>query len=422
LNLRLSFVRVRPVIQAALLVLAASIAALAAAGVAAAASPVITTTLASDPQGVAIAYSTTAQPTYVKYTASWTRDPIDTNVLTHAALSEPVACSDSTLNCSDTKFFGATITNLSVTVTTGTTTTTVCDLSSATSAATTFRGEAAPSTFTREGFTCNLASLPQGAVVSMAVVFKVPTLADWSALSPLPTANAFAEQAALSVQEGGNDSQPQASHTDTFPAGLTSTGVPTPITTSLTTNTTDALNSYSNPDATTTQTFSTDPTLCAGKSCTGTPNSQSTTAQLKKGVGVGVGLAESAYNGTTVVCPSAALKFSSCIGQLSTILVEGSGASGLFACTATDSTDTNCLQFTIVIAGPSLTVSVNPNKVVVFHTFVFNNVTVTEATPRCSIGTDDSGDCVVSVTQDSKTKNVTIIARGPSNGGWGGGI
>jgi len=343
------------------LVLAAAAAAvlLGVAGTAGAGSPLFTDTgtLSVAPGGgVAVAYSTTTQSAYVKYTMTWQRDRADTSRLTHPIVSAPVTC-DSTPNCSDTNLVGGTITK--VTGCTGTLT---------------LRNSS-------HGFKCEFPNLDTGDGITLTVIVKIDT---FSTTAP----GSITNRAALTVKEGGNDNQPQASVTDTFPT--------LPITTPLSNDTTSELNTYTNPDATDAQIFSTDLNLGSG-------NPQSTQARIKKLAGVTLDIVESDF----ATCPGT-VDGLTCFGQLSNISVGST-----FPCTATNLADANCMQFTVVVLGSSLKFSVNTKKVTIYH----NGVGV----PLCSSGnTDATGDCIVSIVQDPKTKNITWIARGPSNGGWGG--
>jgi hypothetical protein len=353
------------------LFLVAAVAALVlgVAGTAAAASPTFTQSLVADPGAGNVAYSTADQPAYVGYTITFTRGAGETSNLSHARISAPVNCDALTMNCPDSDFpSGATIVSVS--------------------------GDC-PTPVYRDamrGVSCDIASPQSGVPITIKIVVQTP---------PSGGATAIANQAALTVDEGGNDAQPNAKNEDTFGTAQTVT--------QLTSDTSGALNTFTNPNSTGFQTFATDKHL-------GATNPQSTQATLHGGVGVGVGLAETNFGSN---CPGTASGLT-CFGQLSTITVEQSGAGGPFACVATNLADANCLQFTVVVAGSTLGFSVNTKKVTIYHT----TLTGTFPVPFCSTGHTDTGtsagDCIVSIVQDSKTKNITWVARGPSNGGWGG--
>lgn len=359
----------------------AAVAALGFAGGAGASSPLITSAFSSAPTpDLPVAYSTAAQPSFISYHVTYTRDPSDTTSnLTHATVSAPVVC-DSTPNCTDVTFpQGASI----VFVSAG------CPNP-------TFR----PSSTDPRGVTCDFGSIKTtGTIVDFTMVVQVP---------PAGGDTSLANQAVLVVKEGGNDSQPQASYTDTFPTGT--------ITNALTSDTSSSLSTFTNPSSKTTQTFSTDPNLCFSGSCN---NPQSTKASIPAGVGVALGLAESSDGFSTANCPAyVSTNAQTCFGQLSTIIVPGS-----YTCNApAPKPGDSCLVFTVVVLGSTLPSSVtnangaiNTNKVTIYH-----NGT---AVPLCKTNkTDSVGDCIVSITQDSVTDNVTWVARGPSNGSWGGGI
>jgi hypothetical protein len=355
------------------LVAVIAVAAFAFAGGAGASGPTFSASLTSTPSGVPVPYSTADTSTYVQFVTTFTRTSTDTSSLTHATVSQPVT-QDSNNNAQPADFPGP-----------------IVSLTSSPACAPTYRDS-------NKGVACDFGSLKAGAVVTLTVVVQMPQKPASGDLPP------FDALAALTVKEGGNDSQPQSSYTDTF---FTSS-----LTTTLTSDTSAAFNTFTNPTITTGETFFTDPSI-------GNGNPQSTKVNVPSPNGVGVGVLVQLAEGSFPSCPTTKL---TCFGQFSTIVVGGSAnKGGLFACNALDPTDTNCLQFTVVVAGSTLTFSVNPNKVAIFHTFDLNGSTVTEQVPRCSTKTtDDAGDCIVSVIQDSKTKNITWIARGPGNGGWGG--
>jgi hypothetical protein len=357
-----------------------AVAALALSGAAGAASPQITWSITSSPgTNDNTAYTTDQQTAYISYHVAFARAATDNgSALTHATSSIPVSCVSATTTCSDITFpAGSKI----VFVSSG------CPSPS-------YR----PSNADRRGVTCSLGSLKStGPIVDYTVVVQTPRATDG--------ATSISAAADLVVKEGTSDSQPQSSYIDTF---FTST-----ITNPLSSDINSSLFSFTNPTDTDGQTFSTDQSI-------GTGNPQSTKANIPSPGGLGVGVLVHLAEGGFSSCPSTT---QTCFGQLSTIEVGGSAPNGgLFACVATNLNDTNCLQFTVVVAGSTLTTNVSASKVTIFHTWVdANNVSHTESVPRCSTKTTDgSGDCIVSVTQNPKTKDITWIARGPGNGGWGG--
>lgn len=64
--------------------------------------------------------------------------------------------------------------------------------------------------------------------------------------------------------------------------------------------------------------------------------------------------------------------------------------------------------------------AVVPNGTQAFDVDIFHNGS---PVPFCSIGTDPGGACIVSITIDPPTKNITVVAQGPGsgNGDWGAG-
>jgi hypothetical protein len=351
------------------------VAVMAFAGSAGAGAPTFSEVLTSTPTGVPVPYSTADTSTYVQFVSTFTRTSTDTAALTHATVNQPVTQVGTTNNLANASFPGP-----------------IVSLSSSQPCTPTYRNS-------NTGVACDFGTLRAGAKITLTIVVQMPQKPASGDLAP------FDALAALTVKEGGNDSQPQSSYTDTF---FTNS-----LTTTLTSDTSAAFNSFTNPNTTDTQTFSTSKTL-------GNGNPQWTQANIPSPNGVAVGvlvhLAES-----SLTCPPTITQ--TCFGQLSTIDIGGSAPNGgLFACTATNLADANCLQFTVVVAGSSLTFSVNASKVTIFHTYVdSSNVSHTDPVPRCSTKkTDGSGDCIVSITQNPKTKDITWIARGPGNGGWGG--
>ena len=353
-----------------------AVAVLAFAGGAGASGPTFSSTITSTPSGVPVPYSTADATTYVQFVTSFTRTSTDTSSLTHATVSQPVTKVGTTNpNAANADFPGP-----------------IVSLASTPACTPTYRDS-------NTGVACDFGSLKAGAIVTLTVVVQMPQKPASGDLPP------FDALAALTVKEGGNDSQPQSNYTDTFFSDS--------LLTSLTSDTSAAFNTFTNPNDTDGETFSTDQKV-------GKDNPQSTKVNVPSPNGLGIGVLVQLAEGSFGSCPSTT---QTCFGQLSTIVIGGSApGGGLFTCNALNPADTNCLQFTVVVAGSTLNFSVNPNKVTIYHTYVnaLGN-TVTEAVPRCSTKlTDGSGDCIVSVTQNSKTKDITWIARGPGNGGWGG--
>ncbi|MFN2628745.1 MAG: hypothetical protein ABR569_08940 [Gaiellaceae bacterium] len=333
--------------------------------------PVAYTNTLRDPSGTPIA-------TYVSYSIDVARDPSDTNVLTHARISEPVTCTDAT-TCHDSAFAGATVVSVSGDCPTAT-----------------YRGTAA---FPKEGVSCDLGSLPPAATRHLQIVIQVPAKADTDAND----ASALANVAALFVEEGLNDSQPTASHTDTFASNGS-----TPVVTPLTSTATDAMNSFTNPGVSTL--LETDPTLADG-------NVQSTKAVVPATAkGVPVTLSEGAPL-TASTCPSLITsKGLTCIGELSTVKVGATFPS----CSSLTTACASALDMTFSVFGPSVA-KITVNKITVFH---IGDDAVVRIVPLCSSGQTDTGDsatgdCVISSSVNKKTGDITIRAQGASNGGWG---
>jgi len=243
------------------------------------------------------------------------------------------------------------------------------------------------------GFSCSISKLSPGTPLTISVVVQTPTGGTNLAVDPK-----------LSGDENFNDQV--GGKSDTFF---------TPLSWTLSSDTTSALTSYTNPAITTGKaSFSTNKGLSLG-------NPQWTQSDVPNGLaplGTSVSLAESAF--ATGDCPSfvatAGLK---CFGQISTIGVGQSGPGGLFTCPAPNSFPSNCvnsLSFTVRTAGASLTSKINIKKAGVFH----NGVKV----PFCSTGTTDTndgaGDCILTFTQDPTTHDITWSVLGGSNGNWGG--
>ncbi len=195
----------------------------------------------------------------------------------------------------------------------------------------------------------------------------------------------------------------------------------TPLSWTLTSDTTAAITSYTNPATTTgNASFHTNKSLCGASTCT-TPNPQWTQADVPNGLaplGVLVSLQE--RNFAAGDCPAfVASGGLHCFGQISDISVGSSGAGGVFSCAPPNDFPTSCansLVFTVRVAAASLTSKVNTKKAGIFH----NGVKV----PFCSTGTTDTndvgGDCTLSLVVDAATHDVIWSVEGASNGSWGG--
>jgi hypothetical protein len=356
------------------LVAVLAVAVMAFAGGAGASGPSFSTSLTSTPSGVPVPYSTTDTSTYVQFVSTFHRTSTDTSALTHATINQPVVKVGSVNPTVGNAVFPGPIVSLT----------------SSQPCTPTYRDS-------NTGVACDFGTLRADATITLTVVVQMPQKPASGDLPP------FDALAALTVKEGGNDSQPQSNYTDTF--------FTNPLTTTLTSDTSAAFNTFTNPNTTNTQTFSTNKTL-------GNGNPQWTQASIPSPNGIAIGVLVHLAESPISSCPIAG----TCFGQLSTIEIgQSAPKGGLFACVATNLADTNCLQFTVMVAGSTLTTSINASKVTIFHTFDLNGQTVTDPVPRCSTKTTDrSGDCIVSVTQNPKTKDITWIARGPGNGGWGG--
>jgi len=198
-------------------------------------------------------------------------------------------------------------------------------------------------------------------------------------------------------------------HTDVFQASLTWT---------LTSDTKNAITSYTNPAATTgAATFSTDKNLCFGAAaaCGANINPQWTEAHVPNGLapfGALVSLSERDLVASD--CPSfITTKNKTCFAQVSAIAVGSSGSGGVFRCTPPVANPVDCansLVFTVRVAAAVLDFKqVNFNREVVSH----NGANV----PLCSTGTDPSGDCLKAFFQDDNG-DLVWTAVGPANGNW----
>ena len=348
-----------------------------AAGTAPAAStsPQVTVTKTSFPAaGVPVAYSevVAGQSTYISYTI--TVNYIGGNgTLTHAQLSDPVSCDAA--GCTDLQYAGATVVFVSDTCGTAV-----------------YRGTP---DFPKQGVTCQFGSLSPGAKFDVQIIFKVPTQANAGG------ATSFSNVASVSGKEGSSDNQPISTHTDTFPSNGN-----VPVDSPLTTNATDALNSYAPPGVVTT--LQTDPTQVAGNyqhskvTLTGPPNVGSLVNLAECGGPSILGATAACPTGTSSPCPTG----TPCTTQTSLVFVTGSG--GTFF-----QSNHMTLVFTL-FANEVAAASIKIQKLVWYH----NTNPVGICPDRTS---DPSGDCLVGPpVLDKKTGNITITVDGPSQGGWGG--
>lgn len=346
-----------------------------AAGTAPAAStsPQVTVTKTSFPAaGVPVAYSevVAGQSTYISYTI--TVNYIGGNgTLTHAQLSDPVSCDAA--GCTDLQYAGATVVFVSDTC-----------------GSPVYRGTPA---FPKQGVTCQFGSLSPGAKFDVQIIFKVPTLANAGG------ATSFANVAEVSGKEGSNDNQPISTHTDTFASNGN-----VPVTSPLTTDAKDALNSYAPPGVVTT--LQTDPTRTTGNfqksqvTLLGPPNVGSLVTLAECGGPSTLGAA-ACPTGTLSPCPQA----TPCTTQTSLVFVTGSG--GTFF-------QSNHMTLVFTLFASELSKTFNVKKLIWYH----NGYPVGLCSDTI---TDPTGDCLVTApVQDKSTGDVTITVDGPSQGGWGG--
>jgi hypothetical protein len=349
----------RPVGWAALV----GVAVLAFAGGAAASGPAFgIATLTSTPSGGAVPYSAAGAPTYVQYVTTFTRTSTDTSALTHSKVNEPVT-RDANNNAVNADFPG-----------------TIVSLSSSPSCTPTYRDAST-------GVSCDFGTLRAGATVTLTVVVQMPTGTGTSSFSNL---------AALTVKEGGNDSQPQSNYTDTFFSN--------PLTTNLTSDPADAFNTWTLPGATGTFTYSTNKDA-------GTNNYQRSAVKWSGGStfpGGQLQLAEcggpkadspNCSAGTANPCGTV-----TCTTQTSIVLVPGS---------KTFFTQANPLTITLTFFASELGSGFKLSQFTLYH----DGAVVSSCKKPL---TDPQGDCVVSLLQDKSTGDVTAIITGPANGGWGG--
>jgi hypothetical protein len=240
-----------------------------------------------------------------------------------------------------------------------------------------------PALLANGGFSCGIDKLSPSVPLTISVVVQTPTSGDTLAVQPVVTGDERASDQ--------NSAKP-----DTFQ---------TPLSWTLSSDTTNAVTSYTNPAASSgTAAFFTNKQL--------TPqNPQWTQADVPNGLaplGVLVSLQERPFGAGE--CPSIVTSSGgTCFGQVSQIGVGSSGSGGVFTSTP--------LGFTVRVAAASLTSKVNPAKSYLLH----NPGTGYEKVPLCSTGrTDSTGDCTDSIILDPVTHDVIWKAHGPSNGTWGG--
>jgi hypothetical protein len=334
---------------------------LGAAGLAGAGSPAFdTTSLAAVPGDVAIPFSTTATPTYVQYEVKYVRSASDTSALTHATVSEPVT-QDANNNPVTADFpVGSSIVSL-----------TGCP-------SVTYRDS-------NRGLTCDFGTLKQGAAIDLTIVVRTP-----------PSGGPIVDKAVLIFKEGTNDSQPQSNFTDSV--------FTNEITTQLTTDTTNAFNTFTLPD-TASGSFLT-------SSSTGTGNYQQSSVSWSGVSGFPGGRLQLQECGGpksgSPVCdlgtpnPCGAV---TCVTQTSIVVVPGSGT--VFG--------QSPLTITLTFFASELPAKFNLSQFVIYH----DGLPVSSC--KAKIQTDTSGDCLTSLTQSKATGDVTAVITGPANGGWGGG-
>lgn len=341
---------------------------LAFAGGATATGPTFSGTLTSNPSGVPIAYSVANGATsYVQYVTTFSRTSSDTSSLTHATISEPVTADAN--NNSVASYFPGQIVSLS---------------SAPTACTPTYRDN--PNGVAHSGVACDFGSLKQGAVITLTVVVQMPT---GSADSQFP------DLSGLTVKEGGNDSQPQSSYTDTFftasppdqPSG-------TPLITHLTSDTSSALNTFTLPDSGGNFATSGNGLQLSSVSWAATTGFPGGVLQLKQCGGKG-----------TTPCDVPSPCPSTCGTQTSIVTVPGS---------VTFFTQTNPLTITLVFSASDL-----PAKFVLSQFTIYHDGSPVSSCKKTPF-TDPSGDCLSSLSQSKTTGAVTAIIVGPANGGWGG--
>jgi hypothetical protein len=347
------------------LVAVVAVAVMAFAGGATAGAPTFSGTLGSNPSGVSIAYSQANGPTsYVQYVTTFSRTSSDTSALTHATISEPVIASN--LNAVPGYFPGQ-IVSLS---------------SSPTACIPTYRDN--PNGVAHSGVSCDFGTLRQGAVITLTVVVQMPAGS---------VDSSFGDLSALTVKEGGSDSQPQSSYTDTFFTGGGPSG--TPLVTTLTSDTSSALNTFTLPNTAGNFQTSGNGLQLSSVSWAGTTGFPGGALQLKQCGGNGT----ACDSGTPSPCPS------KCGTQTSIVTVPGSGSSFF---------QVNPLTIILVFSASDL-----PSKFVLSQFTIYHDGSPVSSCKKTPL-TDPSGDCLSSLTQNKSTGAVTAIITGPANGGWGG--
>lgn len=228
--------------------------------------------------------------------------------------------------------------------------------------------------------TCDLGSLYAGQVVTLKLVLTIP-----ASLS----GNSFTNTASASLNEGGNDQQPQASHTDLFPASVTTSVIPAG----------DADNASGYFEDACTAGDPSDPSLLFTNQSLGTGNAQSTEACVPDfGGGTTMKLGESAHQ-------TGDPGFS----EVSTICVPTPGAT-----CSTPLTFSTPATFTF-----RLHPSQFPKGWKYTELIVYDDGTPVSATCN-NDGSIPTGYtvCKFAATQDNKTKIVTQIVKSTSNGSW----
>lgn len=355
----------RPVGWAALV----GAAVLAFAGGAAASGPAFDiATLTSTPSGVAVPYSADGAPTYVQFVTSFTRTSTDTSALTHATVSEPVTKDGTTNPNAVASYFPGSIVSYS----------------SSPACTPTYRNS--PSGVAKAGIACDFGTLRAGATVTLTVVVQMP---------PGPDPSSFDDLAALTVKEGGNDSQPQSNYTDTF----FSNG----LTTNLTSDPADALNTWTLAGAKGNFTYSTNQD--------GATNNYQRSAVKWTGGSLfpGGALTLEECGGPKADSPTCSITQNpcgavTCTTQTSIVLVPGS---------KTFFTQANPLTITLTFFASELGTKFNLAQFTIYH----DGALVSSCKKPL---TDPQGDCVLLLVQDKSTGDVTATIVGPANGGWGG--
>lgn len=333
------------------------------AGLAGAGSPAFdTTSLSAVPGDVAIPYSTSGTPTYVQYEVKYVRSAADTSALTHAVVSEPVT-QDSNNNPQPADFpVGSMI----------------------------FSVSGCPSVSYRDsqrGLTCDFGTLRQGAVIDLTIVVQTPP----SGASP---ATSITNMAVLTFKEGIKDSQPQSNFIDSV--------FTNPIETQLTTDTTNAFNTFA-PSTTTTGSFLT-ASGGAGNyqqsavSWSGVTGFRGGPLQLQECGRPELAGSSACAPGTPNPCAPQA-----CGTQTSIVVVPGSG---------TVFSQQNPLTITLTFFFAGLPSKFNLSQFVIYHD--------THPVSSCKARTQTDVDCLSSLTQSKTTGDVTAVIVGPVNGGWGG--